>query len=399
MATPEGQNTQGLLTVDYVAGLASNFQSTGSPISSYYGVARNNPSTDVSDLPTVIYDIFDNTRNTSAFTTPDTGPNRVQQKPIGQRVTRGLYVRENLNFPIIDYVSQRSLGEGPASRKAVNDRDKKTRQIKDRLQRMDNLMEYSFVRTLMGSLQVLEVNGMYYPVESNGTETINYERDASQSGRLALGSGGANIIDTTWSNAGADIPTQLRTLRALGPRLWGGDYTDYWITTNVANYMLNNDKLQEQGGTSFRVWDGINEVPLRSNANGSQMPQELPKLGYYNLTFRALGESFTFHVCDQGLTLGDRQGETTEEAAWSTLIPENGMLVTGPPEPGTWYGRTDIGSFQQMYDRDTPKFGYGFMQDVANRAQPSPSEEVELINHFTYPIHIPKAILTPTVIF
>jgi hypothetical protein len=131
---------------------------------------------------------------------------------------------------------------------------------------------------------------------------------------------GANILDASWDNAGANIPLQIGKINQARAVQGVGPVTNILCNSIIWNYLINNDYLIMHAGSSnspFEVYK--REVGTRSD--GSPMHE-------YVGAFKSL-PGVSFHISDEGLELWNG---TTE--IFTKHFPDTMAIFMGDPTGG-----------------------------------------------------------------
>ena len=122
--------------------------------------------------------------------------------------------------------------------------------------------------------------------------------------------GGGNILDADWATAATDIPAHLHDINAAMIQLTGMGLAHVILTSVGWQKIVNNTKVQDQGGSSGPVFESLRRV---SAGEFTAMLRGLPWL--------------TFHVIDYGLEIYNGSTET-----FTKLIDDDHAAFL--PEPG-----------------------------------------------------------------
>ncbi len=170
-----------------------------------------------------VWDQFNKTRTVATITAPMTDANVIRRQKIGTATGALLRVAEKMQFYDEEFMNLRAPGGAIGT---LDSRGEQwvVRQIDFMTRRHQNLMEYTLAKTLQGGFGIARSQNTYRVTELNASGNefdISMNYPASHLNQLAVRSDGSNVIDTPWSNAGADIVTQRFALREAAIRETG----------------------------------------------------------------------------------------------------------------------------------------------------------------------------------
>lgn len=400
MPSTGSTSIQSVLRYPLIAGRVSRLGPVGQVLTNFYGVGLKNRNgvvqggTKRSDNRDIVYDVFDTSRLTSSVRSPGTGPARRQRDPIGKVSTVGLRVFEVMDFLYEDLRNLRPQGGKIGT---VDEMGKRyiADQTDNMIRRDFNTREFVFSRMLKGSLDLLKVGDEYRPVVSGGDITVDFKIPASHKSQLGLNTGGADIIDASWATSSTDILKHLMNIYSASIRETGMPATEVWMNSNMWVHIMNNDAIQDQGGSSFRTWESQNRNQVES---AKAMDPNIP-LPYFTYQLRATGMQFNFHVYDGGLNLNATENSTDFDD-WTPFIGDNELIITPSPQYTQWFDMWEISEVvKERYD-DAPKNVYGFhawgMEEFNNGV---PKHAFYMLDNFAPALPVPKAVYNPTVVF
>jgi hypothetical protein len=145
---------------------------------------------------------------------------------------------------------------------------------------------------------------------TGGETSISYRVPAGNSGQLNM-LGAGNILAADWASAGVDIPAHLHEINAAMIQLTGLGLAHVVLTGIGWQYLLNNTKVQAQGGSANVVFESIQRASS----------------GEFTAVLRAV-PWITFHVLDYGLNVYESGTETFDK-----LIPDDRAVFLPEPSP------------------------------------------------------------------
>lgn len=160
--------------------------------------------------------------------------------------------------------------------------------------------------------------------------------------------GAGNILNADWATAGTDIPKHLHQINAALVQLTGLGLAHVVLTSVGWQYLVNNTKVQAQGGSANVVFDSLQRVGA----------------GEFSVVLRAL-PWVTFHVIDYGLDVWSGSSET-----FAKLIPDTHAAFF--PEPSRRWAQFLEGS------------------EIVTEGPNGPKSEQYGFHPFAYPVHDPS---------
>lgn len=383
-----------LFQVPYVTDVISQYPTPDTAFQRFYRSMTNRTFTPVR---TFVWDQFNKTRTIATLTAPMTDANVIHRQKIGHCTGALLRMAEKMRFLDEEFKNFRPLG-GQIGQLNADGAEWATRQIKFMHQRHSNLMEYALAKTLTGGFGLARSQTAYRVTELNaaGNEyDIDMHIPSSHKGQLALDTGNANIIDTSWASPAADIISQMFKLRQVAIRETGYEPKNCWISSKIAGYLFSNIGLQSVAGLSNRVWNTVTDQP-------AQVDPSNRNLGGLRITFNAI-PWITFYVNDVVVNVGsatDPQGaDSTAAADCTRLLPEDYAIFT-PDADNEWltfFGgeepvQEQIGG-QSTQARNFHTFTRRLTTPLA------PGYEAYMVDNFLPAIRIPNAVYFPKVVF
>ena len=323
---------------EVITGLIKRYGEPASLFQKLFSMELGDPATD--SVPGMFgqKDLIDPTRFVGTIRNNSVGPRRVIPKQVGvsnvtcYRYYEAVQLLEQKLYPM------RQLGGpvgGAGSGMAPNSSYYKE-QVKYLGGRVTNLREFAISRTLFGGFALKAQNSTngqnIIPVEYGaGDYDIDSGLPASNTGQVALASGGGNIITATWANAATDIAAQVNNINEAMLFVSGMPLKHVIITTQTYNHMQANSVLQATGGSSVSTF-------LYRNPSQRKGPDG--KLIYgETVRFRAI-PNVDFHVYDAHLMLEDSNQKQSDQRTRSKtfkVLPENKALFLPEPD-SSWMG-------------------------------------------------------------
>lgn len=254
------------------------------------------------------YDIFNVTRKVASGRVP--AQSLAVTKPQAVSTVQATFPRAAEKIELLDeeLLNRRPIG-GPS---AGLDRSEVfvTRQEAYLAQRFANLIEFQTAALLRGSYSYTSDGDLLRHGFTGGDTTVTYQVPAGNLTQLdMLGSG--NILDADWATAATDIPAQLHAINAAMIQLTGLGLAHVVLTSAGWQMVVNNTKVQDQGGSAGPVFESMRRVGA----------------GEFTATLRGL-PWLTFHVIDYGLEIYDGTSET-----FTKLIEDDHAAFLPEPSP------------------------------------------------------------------
>lgn len=228
------------------------------------------------------FDIIPTTRQLATARNPGQAANR--QEPQGVQTIAGTFPRSAETIALLDedLLNRRAIG-GPSDELDSRGETYVTRQEAFLAQRFANLVEFQTASMLRGAYSFLEDGDELRHGFSGGLFDIDFQVPAGNKDQLDM-LGGGNILNADWATTSTDIPKHLHQINAAMVRLTGLGLAHVALTSVGWQYLVNNTKVQAQGGSANVVFDSLQR-------NGA---------GEFSVVLRAI-PWVTFHVIDYGL--------------------------------------------------------------------------------------------------
>lgn len=351
------------------------------------------PSMKESPTRSGVYNIFDRTRTVAKGRAPGVGPATISPQPIGQ-VTYTI-ARFHEKMPLaIEELCQLAPVVGPMSTLDPGGQDYLSRQENFMGSRFWNAMEIMTAGLIRGTWYLKNVGDDWLPVlvaPSAPTPfvTINHQMPAGNQNQLNM-LGAGNIIALTWSNVAAPIISHdLPMIMEAYAQLTGYVLTDAWCTPTVWASIIQNTEVRNTAGSSSRPFDEFEFV--RNPGDRFTYPEWVAVLrGYPTIRWHILTE---YLVADGGTDPSYAAGT----GALTSIVPANQVVFTPEPDPEwidvLWYGEHIS---EQAGQPAVKRPAWWFWHEWHTQA--TTIELVGLMNAIPR-LRIPKALVTPTVIF
>lgn len=382
-----------ILRHPYVVKVISRVAPAGTPLTNHYRLGMS--SSGMISVPVgsrgFTYDIFDHTKTMASLRAPEAGPKRIRRQRVGIGSGHLLRAYEALNVTYEQIANLRPLGS-PIGTLDKQGQSYVTRQIAYGTERFRNLREWSLSRMFRGGFGITIEGDDHYVVESgSGQIAVDFQHPAANRSQLAVGDGGADIIDTPWSSSSSDIITQLLNLNKAAERRTGLPIEDIWINSTTLGWLINNTVLQAAGGAAFRVWESVTWKDM-STVDGNSRRRGM------DVVFRAI-PWITFKVYDGVLHNGAAQVDVIPAASTDVdlVIPNGVALMTPAPSP-EWLSFAEGTEIIHRTIGSSPEEVKGFTSWSRPTMDPYGKELLMVDNFFPVPF-IPAAWYYATIDF
>jgi hypothetical protein len=311
------------------------------------------------------YDVFNTTRKVATGRAPAQALGKT--KPQGAKHIAATFPRAAEKMQLLDeeLLNRRPPG-GPDSNL---DRGEVflTRQEAYLAQRFANLIEFQTAAMLRGSYSYESDGDLLRHGFAGGETTVSFGVPAGNLDQLdMLGTG--NLLDADWATASTDIPAHLHAINAAMIQLTGMGLAHVIVTSIGWQHVVNNTKVQQQGGSVGPVFDTFRRT----------------RAGEFTATLRGL-PWLTFHVIDYGLEIWDGTSET-----YTKLIEDDHAAFL--PEPGRRWVQYLEGSELVTEGPNGPKHErFGFYAYAVPTHDPSGWELCAVLNGIPA-LYTPEAV-------
>lgn len=393
------ENAQGYVTVQqlwqtpYIRGVYSEIATPDLSLTKMYGIMSNREFT-----PSRVFgfDQFNKTRTVATMKEPMTAPSVIRRQRIASKTGALLRVAEKLHIYDEEIAHLRPPGT-PIGTLDQRGEAWFTQQVEFMTQRHRNLIELAVSKAIQGGFGMAKSGEMYYLTELNASGNafnIDMFQVENDPGCRARHTGDLDgIIDTPWSDPGANIVHQLMKLRQRQIIEYGADCPVAITDSLTISYMMNNVSLSQIAGSSRPVWQSWNQNGPTEVSPGDR------NLGGQVIVFNAIPQ-YKWLVNDAVVSLGnasDPQGsDSFVSSGVSRVIPAGHVIFT--PNPG--------GDWIACYEGEEPvrkswqsdsQMARGFEAWNFPLPQHPPGREANMIDNFLPVVRMPRAIWNATV--
>lgn len=255
------------------------------------------------------WDIFNNTRKIA--TGRDKAQTSSRQEAQGVSSVPGTFPRSAETIELLDedLLNRRGIG-GPDSRLDHDGQNYLTHQEVYLAQRFTNLIEFQTAAMLRGSYSYTNDGDDLRHGFSGGEDTVTFNIPAGNKTQLDM-LGAGNILDADWATTSTDIPKHLQKINTAMVQLTGMGLAHIVLTGTGWQYIVNNLKVQAQGGSSNVVFESLRRVGY----------------GEFSAILRAI-PWVTFHIVDYGLEIWNGSSEV-----FTKLIADDHAAFLPEPSP------------------------------------------------------------------
>ena len=289
------------------------------------------------------YDVFNATRTIATGRAPGDASASIKPQKVGE--VAGTFPRsaEGIDLLYEEMMNRREVG-GPMMTLDKMGLDYISKQEVYLAQRYANLIEFQAVAMLKGSYTYTQNGDDLVHDYSGGGTTIDFRIPSGNKGALDMLGAGA-IINTSWATvATADISADLFQINQAMHQLHGLPLKHVLMNSSTWAYVINNTKLQTQGGTANQIFD----VNQDERGNFTARLRPIPWV--------------VFHIFDTGLEVGTADTYTISLATdqvifipepspqWCQYLRGSEVVVEGPN------GATSeqFGTYAYAYPRHNP---------------------------------------------
>lgn len=252
------------------------------------------------------YDVFNRTRRIAKASVPGTPNTNVKPQKVGR--VRFTIPRSAEMIPLTDedLVNRRQIGEAVTVIDSMGE-NYIMRQKRYLAEAAANLIEFQTAALLRGSYSFDQAGDELNHRFSGGEETIDFQIPAGNKNQLDMTGGGA-IIGASWATSSTDIPGDCYQVNEGMNSLCGLGIEHAITNSNTFQYVLNNDKVKAQAGTSNTPF----ETYQRSGP------------GRFTCILRAI-PWLQWHIVDYSLDIFDGTNEVTTKLVADdqvTFIPQ-----------------------------------------------------------------------------
>lgn len=340
-----------------------------------------------------VYRLYDNVREVAHARAPGTGPALVNPRPVGEVAYSMIRIHEKIRLEYAK-LDRLSAVVGPNTVVDKGGQDYIARQLKTLMQRVANSVELATWGMTRGTLFLKGVGESFVPTltaPAGGTPTvtINYQMPAGNKTQLNM-LGAGDIINTTWANVAADIPTDLMQINQAFANLCGDALTDVWINGIGWMNVINNTAVKAQAGTANTPFAAYDRVP-ETRPGGQAVAEATAVLRAFPW--------LTWHIVDEFLVNDENQDPVSGgTGALVNCIPDtNALFVAGKPDR-MWTDCLQGGEHISENVGMPATFRQGFHYWYEYKTQPTCIELCVLYNFLPRYV-VPKKMAFGTVVF
>jgi hypothetical protein len=255
------------------------------------------------------YDVFSRSRLLATASMPGTSNTNIKPQKVGR--VRFTIPRSSEQMPLTDedLVNRRQIGQAVTVVDSMGE-NYIMRQKRFMAERVANMIEFQTAALMRGSYTFDQEGDELRQMFSGGEETIDFQIPSGNKNQLDMLGAGA-IITASWATSSTDIPqncylvnTDMNSLTGLG--------IEHAVTNSTTfQYLLNNDKIKAQAGTSNTPYQSL----------------ERSGPGRFSAILRAI-PWLQWHIVDYSLDLWDDTTYTSTK-----LIADDQVTFIPQPSP------------------------------------------------------------------
>lgn len=265
-----GRSLQELLDSEYLIRQVSRFKLPQTTLANLFGwgLGNRDPNTDLnpqganaedSPLREGKYDVFNSSQEVADGSVPGGAMNRRAPQVVGSVDYKLPRHTESIELSYERLNQMRQIGQ---SRNIVDSRGQKYVEFQTRYlaQLFSNLLEAQTAGMIRGGMSfVQQGDRLRFSLDMSIGNPIDYQIPAGNKDQLDM-LGAGNIIGASWATASTDIPLDLMQINDAMIALTGVGISHMVCGNDVWNYVINNDKVKAQHGTSSQPYEILQRI-------------------------------------------------------------------------------------------------------------------------------------------
>lgn len=328
------------------------------------------------------YQVFNNSRQIGRGRAPATAAAIAKRNPIGRVPITYPRMHEQLQLTAEELHNLAQIGD-PRMRDEMGAQMIR-RQTQFLAQKAANWRAAMVAGMLRDALYVTVAgDDWYFNFTSAGSLfQINFQMPAANKTQLNM-LGAGNILDVSWDNPAADIPSHLSQINAAFQQLYGGRLENILCQGAIWQHVITNDFVQSQAGIANSPFRRFERV-VGTREDGSPLNAQVGEL--------AAMPGLTWWITDEGLDLGAPGSE-----AFTKYIGNNAAVFM--PDPNMGIFSMQLGSEPiAEYDNGPKSVKVGLASWSKESSNPTVTEIFALDNALAIN-HIPVSVAYGTVVF
>lgn len=288
-----GRSVQELLAPEVILREVSRIQLPGTVLSDLFGwgLAARDPaaqSGNMIDYPLRegSYDVFNRTQDIATSSVPGTPNTNVKPQKVGRVRFTIPRMAERMPLTDEDLVNRRQIGQAVTVVDSMGE-NYIMRQKRFLAEKAANMIEFQTAAMLRGAYYFDQVGDELRQSLTAGDETVDFQIPSTNKNQLDMLGAGA-IIGASWATTTTDIPGDCYQVNDATNALTGMGIEHAILNSVTLQYLLNNDKIKAQAGTS--------NTPFESYQRSGP--------GRFTIVFRAI-PWLQWHVVDYKLNVWD----------------------------------------------------------------------------------------------
>lgn len=309
----------------------------------FFGMQIGGPNVNPVGGQSAGYDIFDRTRRIATGRPPMAGPANRAPQAVGHVNFQFYRTHEKILMHEAKIFRTRPLGGNFG---LVDSRGQRyvTQQERYLAQLFKNNREFLVSRMLRGKFYIRLDGDNWIPTDSAGSNNllVDQKQPTENQGQLTgFVSTGVDAIGATWANTATDIHAHLLKVNEGYEKRHGYPLRHIWCSSAIWTNIINNAKLQAQGGTSNQIFDIYRPTGI-TNEDGIQDTG-------FTATVRAI-PWVTWHVYDAGLEV---------DGTFTKFIPDDTAYMLPEPDSDVfeYYEGSEVVA-ENVMDPGTERVGF-----------------------------------------
>lgn len=250
-----GRSVNDVMAPELILREVSRFQLPGTVLSDLFGwgMSARDPETQTGNmidypLREGSYDVFNRTQDLATARVP--GQAHANMPPQKSGRVRFVIPRSAERIPLSDeeMVNRRAIGQAVNTIDAMGE-NYIMRQKRYLAEKVANMIEFQTAAMLRGSYTFDQQGDELRQGFTGGEETIDFRIPAGNKNQLDI-LGAGNIIGASWATASTDIPGHILSINDAINANTGMGIEHMVMNSTTFGYLLNNDKIKAQAGTS-----------------------------------------------------------------------------------------------------------------------------------------------------
>lgn len=327
-----GRSVNELMAPEVILREVSRLQLPGTVLSDLFGwgMSARDPETQTGNmidypLRDGSYDVFNRTQEVATARVPGQAHANMPPQKVGK--VRFTIPRSAERIPLTDedLVNRRAIGQAVTVVDSMGE-NYIMRQKRYLAEKVANMIEFQTAALLRGSYTFDQQGDELRQGFSGGEETIDFQIPSGNKNQLDMTGGGA-IIDASWATSTTDIPGHFLEINDAMNSLTGLGIEHAVMNSRTFAYLLNNDKIKAQAGTSNTPFETYNRTgPARFSVTLKALPWlQLHIVDYKLRIWNGSAFAITSLIADDQVSMFP-----TPSPAWVQYLNGGEVVTEGP---------------------------------------------------------------------